>query len=53
MVRGVGNIKASAVLQQVVTNFQRIRQGAPCSDLVGIYSGSTLYTGLPCLFVCG
>jgi len=51
MARGVGGIDVSAVLQQVVTNFQRIRQGAPrCLNFVIVCNGSKLREVL-CLFM--
>jgi len=43
MARGVGNIYVSAVLEQVVINFQRIRQGAAqCLTLLAITTSGAL-----------
>jgi len=41
---GISNIYVSAVLEQVVINFQRIRQVAPHCLTVVVYSGSKLRT---------
>jgi len=42
MACGVGNIYASAVFEQVVVNFQRIRQGAPHGLTLSSYKMAAL-----------